>query len=46
MKFDKKKSAALVAAILTAIAGVLTQCPDEPAAPRTGVTVGPDAGAR
>lgn len=46
MKFDKKKAAALAAAVLTAIAGVLTQCPDDAPAPRQGTTVAsPDAGA-
>jgi hypothetical protein len=41
----KKQMAALAAAVLTAAAGLLTQCPDEPA-PRQGTTVGADAGAR
>lgn len=39
----KKQIAAAIAAVLTAIAGLLSQCPDD-AAPRQGVTVGADAG--
>lgn len=40
---SKKQIAMAVAALLSAIAGVLTQCPDNP--PREGVTVvGADAG--
>ena len=46
---SKKQIAALVATALTAIAGVLTQCPEDPPA-RAGVTepapVSADAGAR
>lgn len=45
----KKQSAAIVASILTAIAAVLTKCPEDPPA-RAGVTVpspvSADAGAR
>ena len=46
MKFDKKKTAALAAAVLTALAGVLSQCPDDAPALRQGTTVGADAGGR
>jgi len=42
----KKQIAGIAATVLTVIAGLLSQCPDEPAPPRTGVTVGADAGAR
>jgi hypothetical protein len=45
MKPTKKQLAMAVAALLTAVAGVLSQCPDEPA-PRQGVTGGADAGVR
>lgn len=43
MKPTKKQIALAVAALLTAVAGVLSRCPDDPA-PREGVTVGADAG--
>lgn len=42
MRPTKKQLAMAVAALLTAVAGVLSQCPDE--ASREGVTVGADAG--
>lgn len=43
----KKQVALAVAGILTAVAGTLSQCKDDsPVVPRTGVTVGADAGAR
>lgn len=42
----KKQLAVALGAAMTAIAGILSQCPDDPApAPRTGVTT-VDAGAR
>lgn len=41
----KRQIAAAVAAVLSALAGLLMQCPEEPE-PRQGVTVGADAGAR
>lgn len=44
MKFDKKKTAALAAAVLTALAGVLTQCPDDAPPARQGTTTSADAG--
>lgn len=43
MNPTKKQLAMALAALLTAVAGVLSQCSDDPA-PREGVTVGADAG--
>lgn len=43
----KKQVALAVAGVLTALATALSQCQDESlVTPRTGVTVGADAGAR
>lgn len=43
MNLSKKALAAMAATVLTAVAGVLTQCPDDAAAPVAPVEV--DAGA-
>ena len=40
---SKKQIAGIAAAVLTALATALSQCPEEPAQ-REGVTVGADAG--